>query len=96
MNFTVTSANNPVWSNLSNSAITLNVQFQGFDYPVQFTASQSDSEQHGRELFERAAAGEFGSIAAYVAPVIVTPPAPTKEQLLAQLNALSAQIQALE
>lgn len=25
-----------------------------------------------------------------------TPPAPTKEQLLAQLNALSAQIQALE
>jgi len=38
----------------------------------------------------------------YVAPVVVapepipTPPAPTKEQLLAQLNALSAQIQALE
>jgi hypothetical protein len=29
----------------------------------------------------------------YVEP---TPPAPTKEQLLAQLNALSAQIQALE
>jgi dihydrodipicolinate synthase/N-acetylneuraminate lyase len=31
--------------------------------------------------------------AAYVPPVV---PAPTKEQLLAQLNALSAQIQALE
>ena len=31
--------------------------------------------------------------AAYVEPI---PPAPTKEQLLAQLNALSAQIQALE
>lgn len=31
--------------------------------------------------------------AAYVPP---TAPAPTKEQLLAQLNALSAQIQALE
>ena len=27
---------------------------------------------------------------------VVIPPAPTKEQLLAQLNALSAQIQALE
>lgn len=26
----------------------------------------------------------------------ITPPAPTKEELLAQLNALSAQIQALE
>lgn len=29
-------------------------------------------------------------------PETITPPAPTKEQLLAQLNALSAQIQALE
>lgn len=29
-------------------------------------------------------------------PEIITPPAPTKEQLMAQLNALSAQIQALE
>jgi hypothetical protein len=35
----------------------------------------------------------------FTAPVVVEPtpaPAPTKEQLLAQLNALSAQIQALE
>jgi hypothetical protein len=35
----------------------------------------------------------------FTAPVIVTPPAPpapTKEELMAQLNALSAQIQALE
>ena len=29
-------------------------------------------------------------------PVVVARPAPTKEELLAQLNALSAQIQALE
>lgn len=29
-------------------------------------------------------------------PVVVTPPAPTKEELMAQLAALSAQIQALE
>ena len=28
-------------------------------------------------------------------PAVVTPPAPTKEELLAQINALSAQIQAL-
>jgi hypothetical protein len=35
----------------------------------------------------------------FTAPVVVepvAPPAPTKEELLAQLNALSAQIQALE
>lgn len=30
------------------------------------------------------------------APVVVTPSTPTKEELLAQINALSAQIQALE
>ena len=29
-------------------------------------------------------------------PTLDTPPAPTKEQLLAQLNAIAAQIQALE
>lgn len=32
----------------------------------------------------------------YVAPVVVIPPAPTKDELMAQLAALSAQIQALE
>jgi hypothetical protein len=37
---------------------------------------------------------EIAEIEAYVPRTI--PPAPTKEELLAQLNALSAQIQALE
>jgi hypothetical protein len=37
-----------------------------------------------------------GVFTAPLEPEIVAPPAPTKEQLLAQLNALSAQIQALE
>lgn len=32
----------------------------------------------------------------YIAPVVETPPATTKEELLSQLAALSAQIQALE
>jgi len=95
MKFTVVSANSPVWANATNSAITLNVYFEGLDSSMQFTASQSDCEAHGRELFNRAVSGEFGSIAAYVAPVIVTPPAPTKEELLAQVQALTAQIQAL-
>ena len=39
--------------------------------------------------------GDFPPVP-YIAPVVVVAPAPTKEQLLAQLNALSAQIQALE
>ena len=48
--------------------------------PVPFTAE----EEAARDAEE----------AAYVSPT--APPAPTKEQLITQLNALSAQIQALE
>ena len=77
------------------SGIDLVVRFREIDEDLPFTASPNDVEEHGRDLFARATAGEFGAIAAYVAPVIVTPPAPTKEQLLAQLNSLQAQIQAL-
>ena len=43
---------------------------------VPFTASPVDIVAHGREIFERCAAGEFGEVAEYVAP-----PAPTIEQL---------------
>ena len=50
------------------------------DGPVPFTA-QEEAEWDAKE-------------AAYVPPT--APAAPTKEELLAQLNALAAQIQALE
>lgn len=52
------------------------------DGPVPFTAE----EEAARDAEE----------AAWAAEKTQTPPAPTKEQLLAQLNALAAQIQALE
>jgi hypothetical protein len=38
---------------------------------VPFGASPADTEPHGRDLYARAVAGEFGAIAAYVAPVII-------------------------
>ena len=90
------SAKKPKWANESNTLIDLVVRFSEIDADLPFTASPNDVEEHGRDLFTRAAAGEFGSIAAYVAPVIVAPPAPTKEQLLAELQALTAKIQSLE
>ena len=40
-------------------------------------------------------AEEIAELASRPAPVIVTPPAPTKEQLLAELQALTAKINAL-
>lgn len=89
-------AKNPKWANESNTLIDLVVRFGEIDADLPFTASPNDTEEHGRDLFARATASEFGAIAAYVAPVVVVPPTPTKEQLMAQLAALSAQIQALE
>ncbi|KHL70592.1 hypothetical protein SF06_06760 [Pseudomonas flexibilis] len=35
---------------------------------IPFTASPDDPEKHGRELYERIVAGDFGDIAPYVEP----------------------------
>lgn len=48
--------------------ITMEVKFDAFNSPVPFLASHLDVESHGRELFGRATAGDFGPIADYVAP----------------------------
>lgn len=48
------------------------------------------------ELSAEEAAELDARVAAYVPPTESVPAAPTKEQLLAQLNAIAAQIQALE
>jgi hypothetical protein len=71
---TITSAKNPKYAQ-DNNFICLEVTFQEFgDRVLPFAASASDPEQHGRELYARAKAGEFGEIALYVAPT------PTAEQ----------------
>lgn len=61
-------ATHPVWQNTEHTTVTLMVEFDHIPEPVPFTASLDDVEAHGRELFMRAAAGEFGPVAAYVAP----------------------------
>ena len=70
------SASNPIWSNAGNTAIDILAQFDTFPSPIPFTASSTDSEQYGRDIYTRAASGEFGSVAAYVPP----PPPPTDNQ----------------
>ena len=70
------SASNPVWANEANTAIDVLAQFDTFPSPIPFTASSTDVEQYGRDIYVRAASGEFGSIAAYVPP----PPPPTNGQ----------------
>lgn len=49
------------WS--GNKAVDMVVDFEGIG-PVPFTAAPDDCEEHGRELYARAVAGDFGPIAA--------------------------------
>ena len=59
--------------------IELMVVFEGLG-EVPFLAKSDDIESHGRELYARALAGEFGPVAQYVAPV------PTQEEILKTLT----------
>ncbi|AUZ76220.1 MULTISPECIES: tail fiber assembly protein [Aeromonas] len=66
-------------------SITLDVRFSHLPEPVQFTARKDDPMEHGRELYSRAAFGEFGDI-----EVIPLPP-PTEAEQQARLNTLLKQ-----
>ena len=69
---------NPIYSKFDNSIIDCEVNHSVFGW-IPFTASPNDVEEHGRELFEKLKAGEFGVIADYVQPVIEEPPAAEPE-----------------
>ena len=74
MAITLISAANPRYLNAEGTAITLDCEFShlpGEIYP--FCAMPIDVEAHGREVYARAVAGEFGQITPYVAPPPVIP-----------------------
>jgi hypothetical protein len=74
MQLTIESASNPVWGDAAQTIITLDVVFAELGSgPVPFTASAHDVTEHGRDLHERAMAGEFGPVAPYLPP---PPPVP--------------------
>lgn len=52
----------------SDGAVMLEINHPVYGW-IPFMASPDDCEAHGRELYARAIAGEFGDIAPYVAPV---------------------------
>lgn len=70
----ILTASNPRYSNAANTTIDLDVVTVEFG-EIPFTASNGDIEAHGRDLYDRAIAGEFGAIAAYVTPI------PTQAQI---------------
>jgi hypothetical protein len=67
---TYTTVTTPQYANDSASLISLMVTFDHIGTPVEFLASLSDTESHGRELYTQAVAGDFGTIAPFIAPVV--------------------------
>lgn len=69
MNITYTNARNPKWANAAQNVIDIEVNFDhlGEEY-VGFAANPLDPEPHGVEIYNRAVAGDFGTIAAYTPP----------------------------
>ena len=71
----VISARNPVWVNAEHTCIDLYVLFSHLPNEIPFTSHPEDPEAHGRDIYNRALAGEFGEVAEYVPP-----PPPTIEE----------------
>lgn len=69
MKIELISASNPRYINENKSAITLDCEFSHLPGEIHpFAAMPIDVEEHGRDVYARAIAGEFGPIAEYVAP----------------------------
>lgn len=66
--FTLEYAKNPVYGSEDKNFINLIVKWAEFNEEHSFAASHLDNMEHGRVLYDRALAGEFGEISAYVPP----------------------------
>lgn len=71
MQITVTSVSFPVWANAEQTLINCDITVEQYPGEVlPFTADPNDSAEHGRQIYADCVAGAYGSIGAYVAPVI--------------------------
>jgi hypothetical protein len=80
--FTLQYAKDPIWNNAEGTSILLAVKWEEFVEEMPFSACSFDPEPHGVDLYNRAKAGEFGTVLPYVAPiqpVIDFEPTPTSE-----------------
>ena len=80
-----TAVRNCKWANAEHSSIECEVNFSGVTSEEwsPFGANPNDHYEHGREIYARAVAGDFGTVEEYVpppAPVVNIPdPEPTPE-----------------
>ncbi|MDF1599365.1 hypothetical protein PZ895_06180 [Mesorhizobium sp. YIM 152430] len=63
--YTYTSVRSPQWADAAHTVIDCFVKFEQLKVEVPFTANPNDVESHGREIFARCAAGDFGQVAPY-------------------------------
>lgn len=78
----VSYAKQPQWADAEHTRIDLTVKFAKHPMEIPFSADPNDAEEHGKKLFARARAGEFGPIAEYTPP-----PPPTLEEQSAIVRA---------
>ena len=86
---------NPIWANAEHTLIDCDVNFNHLEEEfVPFTANPNDVMEYSKIIFDECVAGKYGTINEYVAPT--QPLAPTKEELLAQIQELATKVQAME
>ena len=62
-------AKDPCWANSEHSLIDLIIKWSEYPEELPFTASPTDVQEYGRQIYAAAEAGQFGTVAAYVAPI---------------------------
>ena len=80
--FTFEYAKNPVWNSVDEQQIFIIVKWVEFNEEHPFNATSFDNMPHGVDLYNRAKAGEFGEIAAYVPTETQSQPNTTGSQNL--------------
>lgn len=67
MTITLISAANPRYADAMGTSILLNCVFSHYpNEPMDFCAVSNDTEPHGKDIYARAVAGEFGVVLPYV------------------------------
>jgi hypothetical protein len=66
-------AKDPVWADAEHTMIDLTIKWVEISEEFPFTASPTDVEAHGREIFAHAVAEAYGEVAEYMPKT----PAPT-------------------
>ena len=77
---------NPRWGAEDQTSVLCRVKFAHMPEEIFFTATAADSERQSRDIFRRAAAGEFGEVAPFEPPA---PRPPVSAKAIEALRAFS-------